>query len=493
MAAMRFTAIVAALAGCAAPTSSRGGSTCTGKCDSDSSEVSTIAVDINDQRGAWEGWGCSLAWWAKAVGDTSMQAAYADAFFTRDDVMLFGKQLPGLGLNIVRYNVGGGGHPGDVADTTENLSSTEPWYKNIEGYWINGSSPDPASPSWDFGRDASQRAMVKAAQDRGVDHIEFFSDTPMWWMKDSKSAAGGRLLAANRGDHAHYLASVARQAQQCGIAVTSVEAFNEPSAGWWTYPCKQEGATIPAADQAEVIAALHTELAGSDIEIAASDENSMKAELATLKTLGDVTDKVNVHGYNGLAPWRDNSVRAMVRAAAGTKRLWMSEYGDNDGSGLTLAQTIVEDVNFLRPSAWVYWQPLEAFSAWGFVNATYGSSATDPARGTPTWVYDKYYVMAQFTRFVRPGNTILGSGDPHTVIAYDATEHTLTFVTLRVAAAQALTYDLVGIPCGATADLTVSGAGKRFETSSVDVVDGHVSVDFPAGTVASLVVHDVTL
>jgi galactan endo-1,6-beta-galactosidase len=101
----------------------------------------------------------------------------------------------------------------------------------------------------------------------------------------------------------------------------------------------------------------------------------------------------------------------------GTKRLWMSEYGDNDGSGMALAQTIIEDLTYLKPTAWIYWQPAEPSSTWGLVNGNYGSIRTlsEPGRGAPTWVYDKYYVMAQFTRFLRPGYKILGSTDHNTV------------------------------------------------------------------------------
>jgi hypothetical protein len=37
-------------------------------------------------------------------------------------------------------------------------------------------------------------------------------------------------------------------------------------------------------------------------------------------------------------------------------KLWNSEYGDGDGSGVTMAANLHSDFNQLHPSAWVYWQ-----------------------------------------------------------------------------------------------------------------------------------------
>ena len=58
--------------------------------------------DING--GKFEGWGTSLCWWANRVGysDTLAQKA-ADTFVSPD----------GLGLNIARFNIGGGDDPSE--------------------------------------------------------------------------------------------------------------------------------------------------------------------------------------------------------------------------------------------------------------------------------------------------------------------------------------------------------------------------------------------
>ena len=83
-------------------------------------------------------------------------------------------------------------------------------------------------------------------------------------------------------------------------------------------------------------------------------------------------DKVNVHGYyEGTGRFHDNSARQKLHQLTKDmgKSLWMTEYGDNDGTGLTLAKQILEDINFLRPTAWFYWQAVEAHDWVGFANA----------------------------------------------------------------------------------------------------------------------------
>ena len=236
---------------------------------------STVTVNPRDDRGVWEGWGASLAWWGQGVGGGEYQDLHADLLFTTKTVSYLGQDLPGLGLNIVRYNVGGGGRGESSGRIKENVSAKVPWYKDIDGFWINGQARSPTSKSWDFTRDANQRAMLQAASKRGVTWVEFFAVSPMWWMTDSRSSAGGRLLQGSEADLAHYLASVAKKAQaDWGVKVHSIAPFNEPSAGWWKFPLAQEGCGISRELQKNVIAQLRGALAAQGlgaIQIAASD------------------------------------------------------------------------------------------------------------------------------------------------------------------------------------------------------------------------------
>lgn len=94
----------------------------------------TMTVHPNEKRGIWEGWGCSFAWWAHAVGGRKHGELYADLFFTDKTVPFLDKQLPGLNLNIIRYNVGGGGRRESYGDALEQVPDILPWHRDIDGY-----------------------------------------------------------------------------------------------------------------------------------------------------------------------------------------------------------------------------------------------------------------------------------------------------------------------------------------------------------------------
>lgn len=474
----------------------------------------TLKVNPSDDRGVWQGWGCSLCWWGNGVGNSAYQNQYADLFFTTKMVSFLDKSLPGLGMNIVRYNVGGVGRPGDVPATQEQIPEQEHPYKRIEGFWKNWQSQDPKSSSWDWSRDANQRAILSAAIKRGADHVEFFSNAPMWWMTDKKSSAGGALQAWNRRDLARYLATVTDHAVRVWkVPVTSVEPFNEPAAGWWNYPGGQEGCNIPADVQPQILAALREELDKrglTKVPITASDENSINAARYVYKklqetkvtvngramTAADTFPKVNVHGYSGLAPYYDNASREALRREVGGKTLWMSEFGNGDGSGMVVARQITEDLNFLRPSAWVYWQPAEPSSGWGLVNGAFDVAMTAPDRAKPTWVYTTYYVMAQYTRFLRPGDRVIGSSDHNTVVGYNGKRKRLSLVTLNYGDAQTIRYDLSGLKkVGKTASVTVTNTGGKqmFAKSQIALSGREIAIAAEPNSVYSVSIEGVVL
>ena len=67
----------------------------------------TATVDPTKKWNTWDGWGSSLAWWARAIGGTRNAGIYADLIYTTSDISVAEEKYPGLGFNIARYNVGG--------------------------------------------------------------------------------------------------------------------------------------------------------------------------------------------------------------------------------------------------------------------------------------------------------------------------------------------------------------------------------------------------
>lgn len=438
----------------------------------DSLPIPAIKVDPNENLGTWEGWGSSLAWWARAIGGTANADYYADLIYTTKTT----DGYPGLGLNIVRYNVGGGG----IEQPKENKGPKLQWQMDIHGYWTDPNKTDPKS--WDWSVDENQRSMMEKARARGANRFEMFSDSPMWWMNSNRSTSGsdtgGDCLAPENYDRfTFYLASVARYAaDHWGVKFDSVEPFNEPSADWWKYPGRQEGCHFDIATQQKITESLRRALDRARLNrvvVAAADENNMDAALNTWNSYSAANRGLlglfNVHGYsNGTAPYRGPN-RGELRRVVGTKRFWQSEYGDGDASGYAMAQSIIRDVKELRPNAWVYWQPVEPDApeyGWGLMNASYVDTHDNPSsKRTPlVRVNRKFYVYGQFTRFVHSGYQLIGIDDRDAIAAYDRGSRVLAVVKVTGEAPTETTlnisrFSVVGDTFRLIATTTSTGAG----------------------------------
>ena len=455
----------------------------------------TITVDPGADQGAWEGWGTSLAWWATVFGDRD---DFADLFFTTKSVTYNGTALPGLGLTIARYNLGACSWNSPGGETMV-VSPNIPRYKQIEGFWQDWGNEDPASSAWNWNADATQRAALVKATQRGA-LSELFSNSPIWWMCLNHNPSGStigwnNLQPWNYRQHAVHLAATARYAREhWGVRFTSVDPFNEPSSGWWKADGTQEGCHVDASIQRTVLAHLRSELDSrglGDTLISASDETNYDLARTTWNSFDAATkavvDRVNVHGYQGSGGRRD-LLSADVRAAG--KSLWNSETGDGDGTGLTLASNLCLDFRWLRPTAWCYWQVMDPSEGWALIHY-------DPGTLQAGAVQPKFHVLAQFTRHIRPGMRILGTSAGNAAVAYDAASRRLVIVAVNTGAAQTLTFDLsrfTQIGADVFPRWTTQPASSDRYTRRLDVrPDGKLlRVPFPAGSVQTLEIDGVT-
>jgi galactan endo-1,6-beta-galactosidase len=455
----------------------------------------TVAVDPTANYGTWEGWGTSLAWWATVFGDRD---DFANLFFTTNTVSYGGASLPGLGLTIARYNLGACSS-NSVNGETMVASPNIPRFKQVEGFWQNWTVTDPAQ--WQWSADARQRAALTRAVSRGAT-AELFANSPMWWMclnhNPSGAADGGNNLQSwNYRQHAVHLAETARHARDSwGVTFRTVEAFNEPSATWWNASGTQEGCHIDAGIQRTIVSYLREELDNrglTGVRVSASDESLFDQARTTWSafdaTARSVVAQVNVHGYQYESGRRD-LLYSDVHAAG--KILWNSEFGDGDGTGLRMATNLCLDFRWLHPTAWVYWQVMDPSAGWGLIRYD-GSSLQAGA------VETKLYVLAQFTRHVRPGMRILGAGTDNVVAAYDPAARRLVLAAVNTGAAQTITFDLsrfTTVPAGTITrwtTVTSSGGDRYVRRADVTPNGKSVRLAFPAGSVQTLQLDGVVL
>ncbi|CAM5382084.1 hypothetical protein [Streptomyces griseorubiginosus] len=461
----------------------------------------TIAVSPGTSYGTWEGWGTSLAWWANVFG---ARDDFADLFFTTKSTTYNGTSLPGLGLNIARYNLGACSW-NTVGGESMVASANIPGFKQIEGYWQDWNNEDPTSWAWKWTADANQRAMLVKATSRGATS-ELFANSPMWWMclnhnPSGASGGGNNLQSWNYRQHASHLASVALYAKNnWGVNFSTVDAFNEPSSSWWTATGTQEGCHMDASVQSAVLPYLRSELNNrglTGVKISASDETSYDLARTTWNSFSSTTkgyvNQVNVHGYQGADGRRDLLYTDVVTTAG--KKLWNSETGDGDGTGYTTAFNLLYDFRWLHPTAWVYWQVMDPTAGWGVIKYDAGTLQAGA-------IETKYYVLAQFSRHIRPGMKILDTGVSNAVAAYDASARRLVIVALNTStSAQTLTFDLSRFTTvtGGSGGLvprwnTVTTGGDKYASYSNTFLSGKsVAVPFAAKAVQTLQIDGVTI
>ncbi|HEY9371612.1 RICIN domain-containing protein [Streptomyces sp.] len=390
----------------------------------------TVRLDPSYQQPSFQGWGTALAWFANVTG------GWPDAQRNRLADDLYGAD--GLGFTIARYNIGGGDSP----ETTPYMRAGAA----VPGYW---NRPGPESPDWwdptradhwNPAADANQRWWLTAAKARGASTFEAFSNSAPYFMTNSglvSGAASGSQdnLRSDQYDRfAAYLTGSLQRAQSAtGVTFDSLSPINEPDTDYWHAGGRQEGSHWDPASQARMITTLRAALdaKGVTTPIAAMDEtNPDKFRSnwdAYAPAVRDAVGRLNTHTYgtNGRKGARDI-------AKGETTPLWMSEV-DLGGSvpqsftdmspALDLAGRINDDLRELEPRAWVLWQAVEDYenmtpgredSNWGLIQTDFtpADAATEPLRKNK-----KYWAMANYSRFVRPGARIVDTDDPQTLAA----------------------------------------------------------------------------
>ncbi|MGC3961431.1 MAG: glycoside hydrolase [Verrucomicrobiota bacterium] len=419
----------------------------------------------------FDGWGVSLCWWAHIVGGYTNREEYADLAF---------KQLK---LNIVRYNIGGGENPA--------RSNTMEFRARLPGF-----QPEPGK--WDWTADANQRWMLRAAVARGANHVVAFANSPPWWMTHSSSVTGAKhgaddnLRPEFEAPFADYMAIVMSNLTVLDkVKFDTVTPMNEPAAKWWELGHRQEGTHMSVAQQQRMISLLRPALDrhGLRATIVASEDNDERSTYETVSTYTPATlsniSHIVTHTYTANA-----SAELHQLAERTGKPLWVSEYGDGDRSGLTLARRIRNDIVEKRAAAWIYWQFADSAGAWGLVwNRLDGHT-------TSYRLTRKFHVMEQFSRFIRPGSQILQSNDADSLVAYDADQRQLIIVAVNDRQeAHLVAYELQGAKSSVAAisSYRTSQQEEVAAQAPLAFTNGKFSVTLPARSVSTFLIPEVKL
>ncbi len=408
--------------------------------------VSPLNASTNNG-GVFQGWGTSLCWWANRLGYSDTLAQKAADLFYGDD---------GLRMNIMRYNIGGGDDP-----THTHITRTD---SAVPGWLVW----DEAAQDYvyDYDADYNQLNVMKRAVAAAGDDalVEVFSNSPPYFMTVSGCSSGNTNAGSNnlRDDSyeafAEYLAHVTNYIQnELGIRVASVAPMNEPNTDYWgAFSNKQEGCHFDAGvAQSRIITLTAEALARyglGNVIISASDETNTGKQLEEYRLYStaakDVIGRINTHSYG------TNQIAELGQLAKDENFvLWMSEVDGSGtsgtaagemGSALWFGEKIISDINALSPSAWVMWQAIDNHISkdgyngrkdFGMVNVNggfWGIAVADHDKEEIV-LTQKYYGMGQFTRYIRPGYTII-SCSSDALAAYDREGGKLVIVALNTGA-----------------------------------------------------------
>ncbi len=382
--------------------------------------------------GVFEGWGTSLCWWAHRVGFSEKLASDSARLFFSSE---------GLGLNIMRYNIGGGDDP-----SHNHIKRTD---SEIPG-WLYLDSEGEGY--YDVTADEKQLRVLSAAYKAAGDdaYVEAFSNSPPYFMTVSGCSSGSGCAVSTNikkkciDDFAEYLSTVTEYINNdMGIKVKSLAAMNEPYTPYWrAYSEKQEGCHVSPGDmQSCILTATAKALRAKgldDVCVTASDETDTKLALKSAKKYTpeawSVIGRLSTHTYSKATPKIGELARQMGVNLWMSETDWSSEWGENAGEmgpALWLAGKIIEDLNTISPSAWVIWQIVASYisqypdekgrkdlPAMPSLDKGFWGCAFADIDKEEIYLTQKYYAFGQFSRYIRPNMRMVHTSKD-SIAAYD--------------------------------------------------------------------------
>jgi O-glycosyl hydrolase len=357
-----------------------------------------------------DGFGASGAWWVNDLNSFSASAKsqVGDA--------LFGPG--GLALSVYRYNIGGGGTGVSVAARAPQSLMT-------------------SVGSYDWSRDPGGSYFLKSASDHGVATlIGFVNSAPKNWTSNAASC-GGSLISGDEQAYSSYLADITAHWAGAGIQLDYLSPMNEPDSSFGS--CGQEGMAVPVAQRAAVIRTLGQTLAARSLSTGIiADETSQTSDFVshTPTWMSDASAARYVsylahHTYD--FPGDVALRRVAATGATYGKPLWASEiccqktgtsgygqqYDPTMNGGLDLSNYVFRDFTLANDQSFQWWTAVSSVIGCSVGTTPACASAVNNSGWNDGLIYydpgfatdgnqslyftKRYYVMGQFSRYIRPG------------------------------------------------------------------------------------------
>ncbi|HET9657018.1 MAG TPA: glycoside hydrolase [Kineosporiaceae bacterium] len=357
------------------------------------------------------GIGASGAWWTNDLVNfsASAQQQVADLLFSPS----------GIQLSTYRYNIGGGG-AGVIAAN----------YDRAPQSLMTGVG------TYDWNRDPGGTAFLRAASAAGVPKIIGFANSAPSQFTTNGRNCGGSLTSGQEQAYATYLADVVAHFRSVGVNISTLSPMNEPDDSFSA--CTQEGMSVGTGQRATIVNTLASTLSArglSSVAISADELSqvgqvlgewpswvpSASGNVGTLAhhtydypTDAALTDLQSMGRRFGKATWA-SEICCQTSANGG----FGQQYDPTIAGGLGLSGIIYRDFAVAGDSEFHWWTALS--KVLGCDPASSAGCATSV--NTTGWndgliYYDpnyagngnqnlypskRFYVLGQYSRFVRPG------------------------------------------------------------------------------------------
>ncbi len=352
------------------------------------------------------GWGTSACWWAQELGKCESAEEVTKLIYSKE----------GLGLNIYRYNIGGGSKDDPTGRLDKNSS------RAAESFLVW--SEEKQDWVYDWSKDAAAQKILEMSLSYGcIDTVVMFANSPHYSMCVSGNASGGlednqsNLKKECYQDFVDYFLDITQHFIDMGVPVKYISPINEPQWSWGGGWVGQEGCHYEIDEAVEVIRlfALAIKERGMDVKISALESGQVGPHaiecLEKLYADEDIRSVLGTYAYHSY--WTDGDI--LLKDSFGkyiakkypTVELEMSEWCelpnahkyDDIEAGLIMARTMGEDLINTGVNSW---------SSWVAVNegGEYADSmiAVDGRNYNDYKISKRYYAMGHYTKFVPVGS-----------------------------------------------------------------------------------------
>ena len=375
-----------------------------------------ITIKKDKTLNGFGGFGASACWWAQYCGNSEFDEEITKLLYSQE----------GLGLNIFRYNIGGG--EADNSQTT----IWNPWRKTESFYVLDEKTGEYV---YDFTRDANAQKILDLALSYGtVDTVVLFANSPHFSMTISGKASGGgsdgwqsNLSRADYPKYVDYFLTITQYFLDKGVPVKYISPINEPQWAWGGGYTGQEGChyTDEEARDLLILFAQEIKARGMDVKLSCPESGAIEerterwfSELYNNEDVRDVLGTLAYHSYwsdeyverkAAFGEWlNENMPDAKVEMSEWCQLPCTSDITSIEGA-LIQARVIANDLEYTGADSWSAWVGVnQAGTADDGKNYTDGLiSANDDF--SEYEIAMRYYAMAHFSKFIPAGSVRLES------------------------------------------------------------------------------------